>query len=297
MYAFTSKKMMMTLGLGAALTVLGCQGNKSSTVEVKTYLSADGTNGLAFAVNSHLIVGETEAVLVDGQILAADAHKVVDLIAASGKLLTTVFLTHAHPDHYVGMDVIKTAFPNAKFVTTPAVLAEYDAKKDDTFAYLKQAFGAAIPDKLVPFQALSGTTLVVDNHRLEVLEAPSPGESTASAALAIPETKSLISGDQLYSKIHLWLADCHSADGWRQNIELIRSQGYDKLYAGHGPTPATAAILDDDEGYLATVAAIFNAAASADEVVNQVESKFPQWGGAALLAFEAQTYFQRCKTP
>lgn len=53
-------------------------------------------------MNSYLVLGDKEALVVDGQFFKADATKVVDLIKASGKTLTAVFLTHAHPDHYYG---------------------------------------------------------------------------------------------------------------------------------------------------------------------------------------------------
>ena len=61
------------------------------------------------AVNSHLISGATDAILVDAQLFRADADQVVAMVKASGKKLTTIFITHAHPDHYAGLDVIATA--------------------------------------------------------------------------------------------------------------------------------------------------------------------------------------------
>ena len=42
-------------------------------------------------------------------------------IKASGKNLTTIYTTHAHPDHFFGVAVLKREFPNARYVALPEV--------------------------------------------------------------------------------------------------------------------------------------------------------------------------------
>ena len=69
-----------------------------------------------FLVDSTLVAGDKEAILIDGQFTLADAHRLVAMILESKKTLTTVYVTHSHPDHYFGLDVIKQAFPKAKLV-------------------------------------------------------------------------------------------------------------------------------------------------------------------------------------
>ena len=62
--------------------------------------------------------------LIDGQFTLADAHRLVGVILDGKKKLTTVYVTHAHPDHYFGLAVLKQAFPKAKLVALPATVAE-----------------------------------------------------------------------------------------------------------------------------------------------------------------------------
>jgi hypothetical protein len=50
--------------------------------------------------NYTLATGETEALLVDVPFSRSDAHRVVAAILDSGKKLTTIFVTHDHPDHF-----------------------------------------------------------------------------------------------------------------------------------------------------------------------------------------------------
>jgi glyoxylase-like metal-dependent hydrolase (beta-lactamase superfamily II) len=62
-------------------------------------------------------------VLIDAAFTRADAQRIVDTIRASGKNLTTVYITHDHPDHYFGLEVIRQAFSRARFVALPAAVA------------------------------------------------------------------------------------------------------------------------------------------------------------------------------
>lgn len=58
-----------------------------------------------------LISGERDAVLIDALLTPQDARRVVDWIRATGKNLTTIYITHAHGDHFFGLNTILDAFP------------------------------------------------------------------------------------------------------------------------------------------------------------------------------------------
>jgi glyoxylase-like metal-dependent hydrolase (beta-lactamase superfamily II) len=64
-----------------------------------------------FLVNSTLVSGANDAVLIDAQFAMADAYRLVGWLIESRKNLTTIYITHAHPDHYFGLEVVKQAFP------------------------------------------------------------------------------------------------------------------------------------------------------------------------------------------
>ena len=69
-----------------------------------------------------LITGPTEAVLIDAQYLKDDVRDLGDLIERTGKKLTTIYVTHAHADHYLGIGPLKERFPDAKCVALPHVV-------------------------------------------------------------------------------------------------------------------------------------------------------------------------------
>jgi len=61
-----------------------------------------GDPGRTFSPTSTLIFGATDAVLVDALMLTEDVDALGDMIASTGKRLTTIFITHGHRDHFFG---------------------------------------------------------------------------------------------------------------------------------------------------------------------------------------------------
>jgi glyoxylase-like metal-dependent hydrolase (beta-lactamase superfamily II) len=91
----------------------------AATLDAKVYTASPE----GFLVNSTLVTGAKDAILIDAQFTLADAHRVVAWVIESKKNLTHVYITHSHPDHYFGLEVIKQAFPKAKIVALPATVA------------------------------------------------------------------------------------------------------------------------------------------------------------------------------
>ncbi|MGO1268452.1 MAG: MBL fold metallo-hydrolase, partial [Pseudomonas bubulae] len=75
-----------------------------------------------FPVSSVLISGDKDAILVDAQFGKAQARQVVDKIRASGKHLTTIYISHGDPDYYFGLETLTQAFPDAKVVAPGPVV-------------------------------------------------------------------------------------------------------------------------------------------------------------------------------
>ena len=74
------------------------------------------------AIASTLIYGKRDAVLVDAFMTVKQADALVDWVAASGKNLTTIYITHGHGDHWFGIGALLERFPNARAVATPDVV-------------------------------------------------------------------------------------------------------------------------------------------------------------------------------
>src|SRR5437870_9893217 len=81
-----------------------------------------GHGQVGYDVNSTLISGEKDMIVIDPQFSLSEAHKLAAKILESKKNLTTIYITHPHPDHLFGLAVLHVAFPNARIVALPATV-------------------------------------------------------------------------------------------------------------------------------------------------------------------------------
>src|SRR5215469_4158355 len=120
--------------------------------------------------NSYLITGESEAILFDVFMLRSDVAQIADGIAKRGKTLSTVMISHAHPDHFMGLEVIRDLFPQARVVSTANVVADIKADGPWMLSMLQDRLGAHGPTKLVIPDVLAEPVLSVDGLQFEVAE-------------------------------------------------------------------------------------------------------------------------------
>ena len=97
----------------ALATALSGHINAQSKLQLKVHHGA-GVNG--YDVNSTMISGEKDMLVIDPQFSLSEAHRLAAEILESKKNLTLIYVTHPHPDHLFGLAVLHQAFPNAKIV-------------------------------------------------------------------------------------------------------------------------------------------------------------------------------------
>ncbi|WP_332859319.1 hypothetical protein [Janthinobacterium svalbardensis] len=71
---------------------------------------------------SLLLSGMADAILVNAQFLRDDAAQLAHTIAASGKRLTTIYISTAEPQAYFGLGVLQQAFPQAHILASGATV-------------------------------------------------------------------------------------------------------------------------------------------------------------------------------
>jgi glyoxylase-like metal-dependent hydrolase (beta-lactamase superfamily II) len=73
-------------------------------------------------ITSTLIFGEHDAVLVDAMTTVAEARALADWVALHNRNLQTIYITHAHFDHFYGLSILLDRFPGARAIATPKAL-------------------------------------------------------------------------------------------------------------------------------------------------------------------------------
>ncbi len=74
-------------------------------------------------ITSTLIFGEYDAVLVDAMGTVAEAEALAGWVALHNRNLETIYITHAHFDHFYGLSILLDRFPGARAIATPKTVS------------------------------------------------------------------------------------------------------------------------------------------------------------------------------
>src|SRR5271156_3343804 len=116
-----------------------------------------------------LVYGERDALLVDTFLSEAQTAELADWIAvaASGKRLRTIYITHAHPDHFFGLKLLRDRFPEARAIASAQVVeAMQAALAPEAVESWRHRFPGSISAGLVPAERLDGTAFDLEGHEL-----------------------------------------------------------------------------------------------------------------------------------
>ncbi|MGB3122911.1 MAG: MBL fold metallo-hydrolase [Pseudomonas sp.] len=187
-----------------------------------------------FPVSSVLVSGKKDAILVDAQFGKGQAEQLVQKIRASGKHLTTIYISHGDPDYYFGLDTLATAFPDAKVVAPQPVVDHIKATVEHKLAFWGPKMGADKPAKMVIPQVLEGHSLTLEGQQLEVIGLD--GAQPDRTFVWIPSIKAVVGGVVVAENIHVWMADTQTAKShadWLATLKRIEDLKPRTVIPGH----------------------------------------------------------------
>src|SRR3954471_14508011 len=74
-----------------------------------------------FRVNTHIIETPSELTVIDAQLALPLASEVSALLREIGKPVARIIISHTHPDHFSGLQVLAEAFPDADILALESV--------------------------------------------------------------------------------------------------------------------------------------------------------------------------------
>ncbi len=198
---------------------------------------APGTKQMMWSpISSTLISGKRDAVLVDTFITVEQAEILADWVAASGKNLTTIYVTHGHGDHFFGIGALLDRFPNARAVATPDVvkLMRQQASPDVLANFWNPLFPGQIPDRLVIAEEFKRNVIELEGHDLVVVEVGHT-DTDYTTCLHVPSVGLVVAGDVAYNDVHLYLAESNAQTRreWIAALDKIESLNPQAVIAGH----------------------------------------------------------------
>jgi len=246
-----------------------------------------------------LISGEHDAVLIDALLTPEDAGRIVDWIKASGKNLTTIYITHGHGDHFFGLNTILQAFPSARPVTAPAVVPEAKGQTSpEGMQFWNALFPGQVPQHPVVPQALETDVIDLEGHELRIITV-GQSDTSPSTIVHIPSLEAVIAGDVAYNGIHQWLAqtDHEKRMRWIASVEQIEALQPKIVVAGHkrpeAPDDNPATILGDTKTYIRDFNNSLSASDSAQELVDKMMVLHGELGNPYTLWTAAQSVFEQ----
>jgi Metallo-beta-lactamase superfamily len=125
-------------------------------------------------VSATLISGDRDAVLVDALLTVGQANDLAEWIAATGKNLTAVYITHGHGDHWFGLGTVLARFPNAQAFALPPAIAQarYGSTPEFLHAFWNSRFADRLPRNLVFPEPLKERKIELECHELLAIELP-----------------------------------------------------------------------------------------------------------------------------
>ena len=227
-----------------------------------------------------LIYGTRDAVLIDPLMTAAEGEDLAGWIAATGKNLTRIFVTHGHGDHFFGAAPVLDRFPDAKMVATPPVVAGMKKQLSPSWldGFWRARFPGQLPDRLFAGEPLDGDTFTLEGQDLVAVDLGHT-DTDGSAALHVPSIGLVVAGDAVYGDVHLYLAESVGGgiDAWLAALDVIEALRPAAVVAGHRPADASndPRYIDETRCYLRAFEALAKRTDTALDLYDAVVDEYP----------------------
>ena len=259
----------------AVLSLALASAHAAQPLQIKVY-NADSSS---FNVNSTLVYGEKEAMVIDAGFTRADALRIAANVLDSGKVLKTIYVSQADPDYYFGVETLKEIFPQADVVTTPAVLEKITAKLAGKLAFWGPKMGNNAPRTPVLPKALSGSTLTVDGQVVEIRG--TTGLLAHRPYAWIPSVKAVVGNIGVFGNLHVWTADTQTVaerSAWMAQLDEMAALQPAVVVPGH-MLPGTAldvTAVTYTKGYLQAFEKNAAATRTGAELIDAMKAAYPQ---------------------
>ncbi len=188
-----------------------------------------------FEVASVIVMGKTDAVLIDTQWTLSNTYRVAAEVLETGKHLKTIYTTHAHPDHYFGLGTIAEIFPKARVIAIPSEASTINKQFFGKIEHWENVIGPInVPRKTVQIEPLKENFFELEGHRIEIIS-NIVGDMKYNTVVWIPSIKTLFASDVLFNQAHPFTCELTSEERmqWIKDIERLEKLGAEVIIPGH----------------------------------------------------------------
>jgi len=199
-----------------------------------------------YNTNSYWLESDKGVVLIDAQMLRSDAELLATLIASSGKPVKGAIITHAHFDHYGGLNLLREKLGDFPVYTTQKTADGFKPNHTNALTWTPDVHGDNFDAVLVEADQIveSGETIEIAGIALKIDDIGA-GEAENHIVIYQPDENILFTGDATFHQGHFYLGEGRSEGVLNQHEYLKANYGDAKMYyAGHGDPSVPAAVLD-----------------------------------------------------
>ena len=197
----------------------------------------------SFPVANCIIMGEERCAIFDAQSTMANAYRCLAEILEENLILETIYLSHAHPDHYFGVEAYMERFPEARIIAVPEETVIIPKQWKQKWESQKMVQGAdmelsrtnyASPELRYPIIALENNYFELEGHRIEILPRMM-GDYRYNTVGYIPEIHTIICSDCLFNEAHPFTCELDDAERaeWRDVCDRLEAMDCDVVIPGH----------------------------------------------------------------
>ena len=277
-------------GVVVVLILMVTAGAQSTfTLKVHT-----GRGQIGYDVNSTMIIGERDILLIDPQFSLSEAHKLAAQILETGKRLVTIYSTHAHPDHLFGLAVLKQAFPDARIVALPATVNAARTGWPARQKFWFPTYGNNIPgpDPVLPDE-LPTPVLTLEGEQFPVTGGVQGADGPGNSFVYIPSLKAVVTGDIVFDRAYFGVPRDAARQNWLKTIEQITALRPAVIIPGHEGPGATRDLrsIEFMKKYIADWDANVARSKNAVDMRRHVLEQYPGLGMEFTLNDRIATYF------
>jgi len=232
-------------------------------------------------ITSTLIFGDYDAVLGDAMMTVAEAEALADWVALHNRNLETIYITHAHFDHFYGLGILLDRFPGARAIATPKTLNAMQTSFTPPVERLaRRCFPGQIPTKLVSPEPYERDTFTLEGHDLRIIE-QGHTDSADTTSLHVPSIRLIVAGDVVYNQCRMYVGDTtpESRKNWIAALDRLGALNPEIVVAGHKKPGAldSPSAIQDTKRYLQDFDRVQKTATSDQELFDQMTELYPRW--------------------
>ncbi|MEM6992846.1 MAG: MBL fold metallo-hydrolase [Myxococcota bacterium] len=229
---------------------------------------------------THVIESDEGLIVVDTQMLRDYARQFRAYVDGLDKPITHVIVSHAHPDHYFGLEF----FEDRPTYALPATRQQVRQRQRFHLRMHRETEQEcdAVTDRVRPVandlptgaQTFAGVQLQIEHAK--------DAEDNDQAVLRIPAAKTLILQDLMATDAHAFTGG-GMVDGWREHLRRYADDPeIEHVLAGHG-SPTDREGIVEMIAYLGESQKILENASTASQFTAAMQSAFPGRPGTYII--------------